>query len=126
MHSSVNKPTPATAHTLTMGRPEGDDFFELRPGQLVLAGGTSFAGQVPTWQSDSAVGEVVFNTGMTGYVETLTDPSYSGQILVFTYPLIGNYGVPGPDTWESDRMHLRGIVMSELTLGWSHTKSVHS
>jgi carbamoyl-phosphate synthase small subunit len=72
------------------------------------------------------VGEVVFNTGMTGYVETLTDPSYSGQILTFTYPLIGNYGVPDPETWESGGMHLRGVIVSELTADWSHATGLQS
>ena len=47
--------------------------------------------------STTSVGEIVFNTGMVGYTETLTDPSYSGQILTLTYPLVGNYGVPDPD-----------------------------
>ena len=60
---------------------------------LVLSDGEKFSGVSPDWQVDTFVGEVVFNTGMTGYVESLTDPSYTNQILVFTYPLIGNYGV---------------------------------
>ena len=81
---------------------------------------------MPVGQSTSLTGEIVFNTGMTGYVETLTDPSYSGQILVFTYPLIGNYGVSGPDSWESAKIHLRGVVVSELSTKWSHTDSVGS
>ncbi len=63
--------------------------------RLALDDGTSLEGL--SFGSLRAVcGEVVFNTGMTGYVETLTDPSYAGQILVLTYPLIGNYGVPEP------------------------------
>ncbi len=63
--------------------------------KLVLNDGTVFEGRL--FGSPRVVcGEVVFNTGMTGYVETLTDPSYAGQILVLTYPLIGNYGVPEP------------------------------
>ncbi|KAG2480286.1 MAG: Carbamoyl-phosphate synthase large chain, partial [Nitrosopumilales archaeon] len=48
--------------------------------------------------SSTDVGEIVFNTGMVGYTETLTDPSYSGQILTLTYPLVGNYGVPNPES----------------------------
>ncbi len=96
------------------------------PGRLVLKGGASFAGRIPKGQSDSLAAEVVFNTGMTGYVETLTDPSYAGQILVFTYPLLGNYGVPGPETWESAKIHLRGVVVSELTEQWSHAGSHQS
>ena len=53
----------------------------------------------------SKCGEIVFTTGMTGYVETLTDPSYTGQIIVFTYPLIGNYGVPERRFFESEKIH---------------------
>ena len=59
-----------------------------------------------------AVGEVVFNTAMTGYQEAVTDPSYAGQIITFTYPLIGNYGV-WSDTVESDRPHVRAVIMRE-------------
>lgn len=71
------------------------------PGTLVLKDGSSHAGfsfGAPT----SMAGEVVFNTGMVGYPEALTDPSYRGQILVLTYPLVGNYGVPN----EADRDEL--------------------
>lgn len=93
---------------------------------LTLENGTIFEGFVPTWQTDSNVGEVVFNTGMTGYTETLTDPSYAGQILTFTYPLIGNYGVADASTWESDRPHLRGVVVSTLTNDWSHASGTRS
>ncbi|MEE9241650.1 MAG: glutamine-hydrolyzing carbamoyl-phosphate synthase small subunit, partial [Nitrosopumilaceae archaeon] len=74
-------------------------------------------------------GEIVFNTGMVGYPETLTDPSYSGQILTFTYPLIGNYGVPDPaikdadgisSYFESDKIQVRGLVIHELSMIASH------
>src|SRR5437867_2459067 len=61
--------------------------------ELVFQDGTRFAGDAFGCQR-SVAGEVVFNTGMVGYPESLTDPSYEGQILVLTYPLIGNYGVP--------------------------------
>lgn len=67
-----------------------------------------------------ATGEVVFSTGMTGYVESLTDPSFAGQILVCTYPLIGNYGVPDPSQFESDKMHIAGLVVSEYSRAYSH------
>ena len=60
----------------------------------------------------AVTGEVVFNTAMTGYQESVTDPSYAGQIIVFTYPLIGNYGVSAA-AMESDRVHARGVVMRE-------------
>lgn len=111
---------------VTSGRPDGGDFFVPKPVKLILADGTIFDGFGPNDQADGAIGEVVFNTGMTGYVETLTDPSYAGQILVFTYPLLGNYGVPSKDTWESSKMHLRGVVFSELAEHWSHTGSLQS
>src|SRR2546421_2537811 len=72
----------------------------------------------------SASGEVVFTTGMVGYPESLTDPSYKGQILVLTYPLIGNYGVPrsnGPHTaFESDRIHIQGLIVSQYSSHYSH------
>ena len=60
-----------------------------------------------------AVGEVVFNTAMTGYQEAVTDPSYAGQVITFTYPLIGNYGV-WPQAVESDRAHARAVIMREV------------
>ena len=70
---------------------------------LVLENGAAFAGSpIGAWESNSAggvksVGELVFTTGMTGYLETLTDPSYAGQIIMQTFPMIGNYGVISPD-----------------------------
>lgn len=69
-------------------------------------------------------GEVVFNTGMVGYPEALTDPSYRGQILVLTYPLVGNYGVPDrevkdeyglPKFFESKEVHISGLIVSSYT-----------
>lgn len=90
------------------------------PGKIILKNGESFSGLIPDDQKDIYYGEVVFNTGMAGYVETLTDPSYSGQILVFTYPLIGNYGVTHPKSWESKKIHVKGVVMSELAPFHSH------
>ncbi len=81
----------------------------------------------------SVAGEVVFNTGMVGYPETLTDPSYHGQILVLTYPLIGNYGVPASRiidglerNFESDRVHIKGLIVSEYSLEHSHWNAVRS
>ena len=73
-----------------------------------------------------AEGELVFNTSMTGYVEALTDPSYAGQILMMTYPLIGNYGVCEED-FESDGVKVEGFVVRELCRdpsNWRHTKSL--
>ena len=75
----------------------------------------------------SVAGEVVFNTGMVGYPETLTDPSYKGQILSLTYPLIGNYGVPHTQTidglynaFESNQVHIQGLVMTDYSFEYSH------
>ena len=65
---------------------------------------------------EPVTGEVVFNTAMTGYQESVTDPSYAGQIIVFTYPLIGNYGVSA-EAMESDRIHARGVVMRDAKNG---------
>lgn len=104
------------------GRPGGGDFFKLKASKLVLADGSTFAGLAPAGQEDG-MGEVVFNTGMTGYVETLTDPSYAGQIIVFTFPLIGNYGALSEPAWESDKIYAAGVVVSEACYQWSHTAS---
>lgn len=82
-----------------------------RPGLLVLEDGTVFEG-VGFGARATAVGEVVFQTGMTGYQEVLTDPSYCGQIVCMTYPLIGNYGINEED-FESRRPYLRGFVVRE-------------
>ncbi|MDB5178989.1 MAG: Carbamoyl-phosphate synthase small chain [Patescibacteria group bacterium] len=79
-----------------------------------------FNGVVPAGQAGVHTGEVVFNTGMTGYVESLTDPSYAGQILMFTYPLIGNYGV-GTQWAESDKIQVSGVIVSEAASRWSHS-----
>lgn len=92
----------------------------LTPAQLVLNTGEVFHGRGPAEQRDIYFGEVVFNTGMVGYVESLTDPSYAGQILTFTYPLIGNYGVTPPSSWESTKIHVQGVVLSELASFYSN------
>ena len=80
---------------------------------LVLENGTSFAGQpIGNWEEGGNIGELVFTTGMTGYLETLTDPSYAGQIILQTFPLIGNYGVISPD-FEGECL-AKGYVVREL------------
>ena len=78
---------------------------------LLLEDGTRFDG-LACGHEGEVTGEVVFNTAMTGYQESVTDPSYAGQIIVFTYPLIGNYGVSAA-AMESDRVHARGVVMRD-------------
>ncbi len=87
---------------------------------LVLQNGQVFEGNAPLWQEGEVGGEVVFTTGMTGYPETLTDPSYAGQIIVFTYPLIGNYGVPPPAFWESKKIHARGVIACQISPHYHH------
>jgi carbamoyl-phosphate synthase small subunit len=80
-------------------------------GYVLLEDGARFNGRL-LGSAERLTGEVVFNTSMTGYQEAVTDPSYAGQIITFTYPLIGNYGVSG-DAMESDRVHARGVIMRE-------------
>lgn len=94
--------------------------------QLTLETGQIFEGLAPATQIDTYFGEVVFNTGMVGYVESLTDPSYAGQILVFTYPLIGNYGVSDQSTWESKKIHVKGVVVSEFVTAYSNHTATQS
>ena len=74
----------------------------------------------------SVAGEVVFTTGMTGYVESLSDPSYAGQILVCTYPLIGNYGVPASRFFESEKIQVAGLVVGEYIEKYSHSMAKES
>lgn len=100
--------------------------------KLVLEDGTELSGQA-FGKTATVAGEVVFNTGMTGYVESLTDPSYRGQILVLTYPMIGNYGVPEKRTagsieppYESDRIQVQGLVVQNYTHSYSHHASKRS
>ncbi len=97
-----------------------------QPSFLYLENGDRFSGISPCWVKGTFPGEVVFTTGMTGYPESLTDPSYTGQILLFTYPLIGNYGVPNEQDWESKKIHLSGVVISEICQDWSHHKGTIS
>src|SRR5213075_2182300 len=80
--------------------------------KLALEDGTVFTGRA-FGASGTSEGEVVFNTSMTGYQEILTDPSYEGQIVAMTYPLIGNYGINRQDV-ESKRPHVKGFVIREL------------
>lgn len=98
----------------------------LKRASLILDDGTVFRGKSFGYEKPVA-GEVVFNTAMTGYPESLTDPSYEGQILVFTYPLIGNYGVPARDTvqnlsayYESEKIHVEAVVISDYSFEYSH------
>jgi carbamoyl-phosphate synthase small subunit len=105
---------------------------EWRDGLLALADGSLFEGEVLGFDAGTdgpgaqpAGGEVVFNTVMTGYQEVLTDPSYAGQIIAFTYPHIGNYGVT-PDDNESRRPFCRGLIVRELTGRPSNWRAVET
>ncbi len=81
-------------------------------GYVLLEDGTRFDGELCGSGGEGVTGEVVFNTAMTGYQEAMTDPSYAGQLITFTYPMIGNYGVAAP-AMESDRIHARAAIMRD-------------
>ncbi len=101
--------------------------------KLVLKDGTTFEGKSFGAEVSSA-GEVVFNTSMVGYPESLTDPSYKGQIMTLTYPLVGNYGVGGAckdddnisKRFESDNIHIKGLIVSEYSENFNHWDSKKS
>ncbi len=87
--------------------------------KLILKDGEIFEGQSFGYEQPRS-GELVFSTGMVGYPESLTDPSYEGQILVCTYPIIGSYGVPDKKFWESDKIHVSGLIVSQYIDTPSH------
>ena len=99
----------------------------MKLAKLILEDGSQFVGWSFGYDTNTA-GEVVFNTAMTGYPESLTDPSYAGQILVTTYPLIGNYGVPDtglgenglPLFMESDKIHAKALIVADYSENYSH------
>lgn len=104
-----------------------------RKAKIVLEDGTVLEGE--SFGSERSVaGEVVFNTAMTGYPESLTDPSYAGQVLVSTYPLVGNYGVPQRGTdgrglslnYESEKIHVEALVVADYSRDYSHWKADRS
>lgn len=94
-------------------------------GHLILKDGTVFEG-TSFGAKQSRGGEVVFSTGMVGYPEGITDPSYQGQLLVLTYPLIGNYGVPDKKYWESPGIKISGLIVSDYNKTPSHFLSKQS
>jgi carbamoyl-phosphate synthase small subunit len=104
----------------------------FKPIKLVLEDGTELTGK--SFGSETSIsGEVVFNTAMTGYTESLTDPSYKGQILTLTYPLIGNYGIPGDEKadkmakfFESDKIHIAGLIVSNYSTEFNHWNAKQS
>src|SRR3989338_10810146 len=96
--------------------------FFKKMAKLLLKDGTEYIGE--SFGADVfSSGEVVFNTGMVGYPESLTDPSYYGQILVLTYPLQGNYGVPQKRFWESERIQVKGLIVQNYLDNPSHFES---
>lgn len=106
----------------------------MRKVTLQLSNGTEFHGKSFGYEQPVA-GEVVFNTAMMGYPESLTDPSYAGQLLTMTFPLVGNYGVPPftfdkqtglPDFMESDRIYASALIVSDYSEQHSHWNAVES
>ncbi|MDE7388003.1 MAG: glutamine-hydrolyzing carbamoyl-phosphate synthase small subunit, partial [Muribaculaceae bacterium] len=105
----------------------------MKKATLILDDGTRFEGESFGYDGNVA-GEVVFNTAMTGYPESLTDPSYAGQLMTLTYPLVGNYGVPsaevGPDGiaefMESDRIYASGLIVGDYSEQYSHWNAKES
>lgn len=91
--------------------------------KLILKDGTEFTGESFGADVDSS-GEVVFNTGMAGYPESFTDPSYFGQILILTYPIVGNYGVPPKEYFESHKIWVKGIIVQNYIDKPSHFESL--
>ena len=104
-----------------------------RQARLILDDGTTFCGWAFGAEKNVS-GEVVFNTAMTGYPESLTDPSYAGQMLVMTYPLVGNYGVPSteaadnglPELMESERIHATALIVADYSETYSHWNAQES
>jgi carbamoyl-phosphate synthase small subunit len=106
--------------------------FKKQEAKLILEDGEVFEG-FSFGSLLNVSGEVVFNTGLVGYPETLTDPSYRGQILVLTYPLIGNYGIPGDEKendlfkyFESDKVQVLGLVVTDYSFEYSHWNAKRS
>ena len=105
---------------------------EHKKARLILEDGTEFTGYSFGYEG-SVAGEIVFNTAMTGYPESLTDPSYRGQILVLTYPSIGNYGVPGKtkkdgmlEFFESEHIHTTALIISDYSEKFNHWNASQS
>lgn len=91
-------------------------------GQLIFRDGTQFEGE-SFGAEVSTAGELVFSTGMVGYPEAFTDPSFEGQILILTYPIIGSYGVSDPFFFESKKLHIKGLIVSDYIDTPSHFQS---
>eukprot|EP00542_Grammatophora_oceanica_P009144 CAMPEP_0194044398 /NCGR_PEP_ID=MMETSP0009_2-20130614/15884_1 /TAXON_ID=210454 /ORGANISM="Grammatophora oceanica, Strain CCMP 410" /LENGTH=159 /DNA_ID=CAMNT_0038688915 /DNA_START=56 /DNA_END=532 /DNA_ORIENTATION=+ len=125
----------ASSFRAFMSTKSGDD--AKRPEKLArlhLEDGTTLTGR-SFGSHESVEGEVVFSTGMVGYPESLTDPSYQGQILTLTSPMVGNYGVPDrtvkdewglPKYFESDRIHAKALLVQDYSHHYSHWNAASS
>ncbi|EQC32261.1 aspartate carbamoyltransferase [Saprolegnia diclina VS20] len=128
--SDAASPTAAKRANVVNALEAADD---VERGTLFLDDGTAIEG-CSFGAKNSMSGEVVFNTGMVGYPEALSDPSYAGQILVLTFPLVGNYGVPSmeldqfglPKNFESSKVQISGLIVSEYSFQHSHWNAVTS
>ncbi len=124
--TTVRKPVTATPSAARLGAciVNGECRVTLREGQLVLADGSVFEGELigAVAPGGIATGEVVFNTALSGYQEIITDPSYAGQIISFTYPHIGNYGV-NADDYESRGAFCRGVIVRDMARRASNHRS---
>lgn len=116
LHDNLLTPERRIDHIDTFKQQRTQAILLLEDGTAVEAASFGYEGDIS--------GEVVFCTGMVGYPEALTDASFAGQILVMTYPLIGNYGVPDRALWESNRVHVAGLIVSDYTTMPSHVQSL--
>lgn len=133
--SSLSNATTKRSATATFATQSGDDTKKPTAlAKLHLEDGTTITG-TSFGCHESVEGEVVFATGMVGYPESLTDPSYQGQILTLTAPMVGNYGVPDrktideyglPKFFESDRIHAKGLIVQDYSHHYSHWNAVSS
>jgi len=131
--TAARLPTPLATAQRALATAATANARGLKPSRVELANGVALDGFA--FGADRPVsGEIVFSTGLVGYPESMSDPSYRGQILVFTQPLIGNYGVPPatkdkfglPSFFESDRIQASGIIVADLALQYSHWNAVES
>lgn len=120
--------------TRTMGARARTFSTDGKNATLELEDGTKHRG-ISFGADQSTSGELVFSTGMVGYTEALTDPSYSGQLLMLTFPMVGNYGVPDrksldhlglPNSFESDKIHAKALVCQDYSYHWSHWNAASS
>ncbi|GMI16052.1 hypothetical protein TrLO_g1425 [Triparma laevis f. longispina] len=135
-NKSVKRSVSPIPGSMEVDDSSGSDCLQFKgsPGTLHLSDNTSYKG-FSFGADKNMAGEVVFNTGMVGYPEALTDPSYRGQILVLTFPLIGNYGVPDendvdahglPTYFESNEIHIAGLIVSSYSFEHSHWTATRS